>query len=85
MGQATTSIIHTLTDLGYSQSETEIFYDNECAVGIAQNTLQINRAKTIDMRYQSYLEGGKTKLGRLLHKSKSSASSLGDPLEICVA
>ena len=51
VGQAATSIIHTLTDLGYPQSETEIFCDNECAVGIAQNTLQIKRAKTIDMRY----------------------------------
>ena len=51
VGQAATSIIHTLTDLGYPQSETEIFCDNVCAVGIAQNTLQIKRAKTIDMRY----------------------------------
>ena len=51
LGQAATRIIHTLTDLGYPQSETEIICDNECAVGIAQNTLQIKRTKTIDMHY----------------------------------
>ena len=44
VGQAATSIIHSLTDLGYPQSETEIVCDNECAVSIAQNTLQIKRA-----------------------------------------
>ena len=51
VAQAAVSIVHTLTDLGYPQSATEIFCDNECAVGIAQNTLQLKRAKTIDMRY----------------------------------
>jgi len=51
VGQAATSIVHTLTELGYPQSEPEIFCDNLCAVGIANNTLQIKRSKTIDMRY----------------------------------
>jgi hypothetical protein len=51
VGQAATGIAQTLTELGYPQSEPEIFCDNLCAVGIANNTLQIKRSKTIDMRY----------------------------------
>jgi len=51
VGQAAISIVHTLEDLGYPQSETEIFCDNLCAVGIAHNTLNLKRTKTIDMRY----------------------------------
>ena len=51
VGQAAISIINTLSDLGYPQSETEIFCDNECAVGIANNNFNLKRTKTIDMRY----------------------------------
>ena len=51
VGQAAISILHTLTDLGYPQNETEIFCDNLCAVGIANNTFNLKRTKTIDMRY----------------------------------
>ena len=51
VGQAAISIINTLTDLGYPQSKTEIFCDNLCAVGIANNSFNLKRTKTIDMRY----------------------------------
>ena len=51
VGQAATPIRNTLAELGYPQDATVIYCDNECAVGIAKNTLQIKRAKTIDMRY----------------------------------
>jgi hypothetical protein len=51
VGQAAISIINTLTDLGYPQTETEIFCDNLCAVGIANNSFNLKRTKTIDMRY----------------------------------
>jgi hypothetical protein len=51
VGQAAISIINTLNDLGYPQNETEIFCDNLCAVGIANNTFNLKRTKTIDMRY----------------------------------
>ena len=44
VGQAAISIIHTLED-------TEIFCDNLCAVGLANDTLIQKRTKTIDMRY----------------------------------
>ena len=51
VGQAAISIINTLADLGYPQTETEIFCDNLCAVGIANNSFNLKRTKTIDMRY----------------------------------
>ena len=51
VGQTAFSIINTLTDLGYPQTETEIFCDNLCAVGIANNSFNLKRTKTIDMRY----------------------------------
>ena len=51
VGQAAISIIHTLEDLGYPQKDTEIFCDNLCAVGLANDTLIQKRTKTIDMRY----------------------------------
>ena len=51
VAQAAISIINTLADLGYPQSETEIFCDNLCAVGLANNTFNLKRTKTIDMRY----------------------------------
>jgi hypothetical protein len=51
IGSAAISIRHTLADLGYPQNETEIVCDNQCAVGIAHNTLKQKRTKTIDMRY----------------------------------
>ena len=50
-GQAATCVVNTLADLGYPQGPVEIFCDNKCAVGIAHNTLNLKRAKTIDMRY----------------------------------
>jgi hypothetical protein len=51
VGQTAIPILHTLADLGYPQANTEIFCDNLCAVGIANNTLTMKRTKTIDMRY----------------------------------
>jgi hypothetical protein len=51
VAQAAISIGHTLADLGYPQQETVITCDNQCAVGIANNSLVLKRSKTIDMRY----------------------------------
>ena len=51
VGQTAIPIIHTLADLGYPQTHTEIICDNLCAVGIANNTFNMKRTKTIDMRY----------------------------------
>ncbi len=41
VAQAAISIIQTLADLGYSQSQTEIFCENLCAVGLANNTFNL--------------------------------------------
>ena len=52
VAQAAISIINTLADLGYPQNPTEIFCENLCAVGLANNTtFNLKRTKTIDTRY----------------------------------
>lgn len=50
-GQACTSIMHAAMDLGYPQHTIGITADNDCAVGIANNTVKQKRSKAIDMRY----------------------------------
>ena len=49
--QAATALRLTLAELGYPQAATQITCDNACAVGIANNTFNQKRSKTIDMRY----------------------------------
>ena len=49
--QAATSLRLTLGELGYSQPTTQITCDNACAVGIANDSFNQKRSKTIDMRY----------------------------------
>jgi hypothetical protein len=49
--QVATSLRLTLADLGYPQKSTTIICDNECAVGIANDSFTQKRSKTIDMRY----------------------------------
>ena len=69
VGQAAISIINTLTDLGYPQNETEIFCDNLCAVGIANNTFNLKRTKTIDMRYHWIRDQVKLRVFRIIWKA----------------
>ena len=40
-----------LNDMGYPQSPALILCDNQCAVGLATNSLKAKRTKSIDMRY----------------------------------
>jgi hypothetical protein len=49
--QAATSLRLTLSELGYNQPATRISCDNACAVGIANDSFNQKRSKTIDMRY----------------------------------
>jgi len=49
--QAATSLRLTLGELGYPQPATQITCDNACAVGIANDSFNQKRSKTIDMRY----------------------------------
>jgi hypothetical protein len=69
VGQAAISIINTLADLGYPQAETEIFCDNLCAVGIANNTFNLKRTKTIDMRYHWIRDQVKMKVFKITWKA----------------
>ena len=48
--QAATSLRLTLNELGYNQLATRISCDNACAVGIANDSFNQKRSKTIDMR-----------------------------------
>jgi hypothetical protein len=41
----------TLSDLGYPQPATYILVDNEVASGIASNTIEPKRTKSIDMQF----------------------------------
>ena len=40
-----------LEELGHAQPPTTIYCDNECAVGLANDTVKIKRSKSIDMRF----------------------------------
>jgi hypothetical protein len=50
-GQMASGLRKTLLDLGYPQPPTYILVDNEVASGIASNTIEPKRTKSIDMQY----------------------------------
>jgi Reverse transcriptase (RNA-dependent DNA polymerase) len=50
-GQAACPIRTTLEELGHPQPPTIIITDNECALGIANDTVKQRRSKAIDMRF----------------------------------
>ena len=50
-GQMAAGLRKTLSDLGYPQPPTYILVDNEVASGIASNTIEPKRTKSIDMQY----------------------------------
>jgi hypothetical protein len=50
-GQAACPLRTTLTELGHHQPPTIIVTDNECAQGIANDTVKQKRSKAIDMRF----------------------------------
>ena len=41
----------TLCDLGYQQEATPIYTDNACALGIVNETINMKKSKTMDMRF----------------------------------
>ncbi len=41
----------TMQTLGYTDLTCELFVDNECAIGLATNTVKQMRSRAIDMRY----------------------------------
>ena len=50
-GQHGAGFRQVLADLGYPQPATYILTDNECAEGIANNTIKPKRTKSIEMQY----------------------------------
>ena len=40
-----------LAAIGYPQPPTTIYCDNKCAVSLANDTVKVNRGKSIDMRF----------------------------------
>jgi len=50
-GQAACPIRTTLQEMGYPQPATPIVTDNECAQGIANDTVKQRRSKAMDMRF----------------------------------
>jgi hypothetical protein len=49
--QEACSFRHTLKELGHPQPPTAIQTDNECANGIANDTVKERRSKAMDMRF----------------------------------
>jgi hypothetical protein len=50
-GQMAAGLRKTLADLGYPQPPTYILVDNKVAYGIASNTIEPKRTKSIDMQF----------------------------------
>ena len=51
VAQRAVSFRKILHDLGYSQPPTPLRIDNTVAIGLAQNSLNARRSKSMDMRY----------------------------------
>jgi hypothetical protein len=66
----------TLADLGYPQRATELICDNQCAVGIGNNTVKQRRSKAIDMRYHWIRD--RVKQGNFYITWQRGASNLAD-------
>jgi hypothetical protein len=50
-GQTAAILRATLDAMGYPQHATTMVVDNECAVGLANNTVREKKSKAIDMRF----------------------------------
>ena len=50
-GQIAVDERRALSSLGYPQPPTAIYCDNECAVGLASDTVRAKKSKSIDMRF----------------------------------
>ena len=50
-GQEALRIKLTLEDMGYPKNQIPIYTDNQCGAGIANMTVNLKNAKTMDMRF----------------------------------
>ncbi len=74
--QAATSLRLTLDELGYHHLATQITCDNACAAGIANDSFNQKRSKTIDMRY--HLIRDQVRLGNFTVIWEAGKSKLAD-------
>jgi hypothetical protein len=75
-GQEACPIRTTLEEMGYPQPATPITTDNQCAMGIANDTVKQRRSKAIDMRF--YWIRDRVKQGQFQILWKKGSSNLGD-------
>jgi hypothetical protein len=64
------------TALGYPQPATHIFCDNACAVGMANDTVKLNRTKSIDMRFHWIRD--RVRQGQFIVTWRQGAHNLAD-------
>ena len=60
-GQEAMRIKLTLEDMGYKQDQISIYTDNQCAAGIANMSVNLKKAKTMDMRFHWIRDKVRTK------------------------
>jgi hypothetical protein len=75
-GQEACPIRLTLEEMGHPQPATPIITDNECAQGIANDTVKQRRSKAIDMRF--YWIKDRVKQGQFVIQWQRGAHNLAD-------
>ena len=76
LGREATSARNILSDLGYPQGTTALICDNECAVGLATDSVKQKRSKAIDMRYHWIRD--QVRQGKFQVKWEQGAKNLAD-------
>ena len=67
---------HVLEFFGYPQPPTLIMGDNQCAVGLANNTLKIKRSKSINMQFHWLRD--RIRQGQFEYQWRKGANNLAD-------
>ena len=75
-GQCAAWLRVVLGAVGHTQPKTDLWTDNACAVGLANDTLKIKRSKSIDMRYHWIRD--RIRQGQLTVKWQKGANNLAD-------
>ena len=75
-GQAAAWLRVVLGAMGHIQPATDLWTDNGCAVGLANDTLKIKRSKSIDMRFHWVRD--RIRQGQLKVKWQKGATNLAD-------
>lgn len=76
VAQEATPLRVTLQELGYPQPPTHIICDNQCAVGIALDTIKQQRSKAVDMRFNWIRD--RVRQGQFTIEWKPGSTNLAD-------